>query len=105
MRPCHGREPAESAGTHHSELTMYYVYIIKSLTKDFKYIGFSSDLKKRFRHHNDGGNTSTSKYRPFKIVYYEGYLSEKDARRRERFLKSGRGREIIEQQLEDSLRV
>jgi len=84
---------------------MYYVYIIKSLKNDFKYTGYSADLKKRLDHHNSGANKSTAGHRPFRIIYYEAYAGESDARRREKFLKSGRGRDIIKKQIEESLRV
>ena len=81
---------------------MYYVYIIKSQNKNFRYVGFTSDLQKRFNHHNTGANKSTAKHRPLKLIYYEAYLSESDARKREKFLKSGRGREVIKKQLENT---
>jgi len=84
---------------------MFYVYILQSSSKDFRYTGFTSDLKKRFEHHNSGANRSTARYRPLKLIYYEAYTSESDARKREKFLKSGRGREVIHIQLEDTLRV
>ena len=59
---------------------MNYVYILKKLNLKHIYIGFTKDLKKRIQRH---------KYiRPeYKLVYYEAYLSERDARKRERQLK------------------
>ncbi len=66
---------------------MFYIYVIKSKKDDKLYIGFTNDLRKRLIQHNQGLNKST-KYRiPFVLVYYETYLSEKDARIRERRLK------------------
>ncbi len=82
---------------------MFYVYILKSLKDNNLYTGFTSDLKKRIEFHNQGLNTSTKYRRPLKLIYYEAYLNETDARKRELFLKSGRGREVLKQQLENSL--
>lgn len=82
---------------------MYYVYILKSLKDNKLYVGYSTDLKQRVNFHNEGLNKSTKFRRPLKLIYYEAYLSENDARKRELFLKSGRGREIIKKQLENTL--
>jgi len=66
---------------------MFYVYFIQSRKDDKMYIGVTSDLKKRLQEHNNGKNTST-KYRiPFTLIYYEAYLSFKDAIKREKKLK------------------
>lgn len=82
---------------------MFFVYILKSKKDGKLYIGFTKDLKKRVAFHNLGINTSTSWRKPLELIYYEGYLSEKDARTREKFLKSGRGHEVLYKQLEDTL--
>jgi putative endonuclease len=66
---------------------MHYVYLIKSLKKNFLYVGSTSDLKKRFEQHNSGKTISTRFYAPFKLVYYEAYRSKKDALVREKRLK------------------
>lgn len=66
---------------------MYYLYLLKS-QKDHKlYIGYTHRLNNRLKQHNDGKVFSTKGRRPFKIVYYEAYASEKDARKREKNLK------------------
>ena len=66
---------------------MHYVYAIKSTTKEFMYIGCTNDLKRRFEEHNARRNISTKPFAPFKLIYYEAYLSKKDAVIRERQLK------------------
>ena len=66
---------------------MYYVYLIRSQKDKELYIGSSNDLKKRFKEHNDGLVRSTKSRRPFDLIYYEAYKSEKDARHREQSLK------------------
>jgi len=66
---------------------MYYTYILKS-KKDYQfYIGSTNDLRKRFKEHNNGKVFSTKARRPFGLIYYEAYKSEKDARKREASLK------------------
>ena len=66
---------------------MFYVYVLKSLKDNKLYIGYTNDLKRRFKEHNDGENVSTKSRRPFVLIYYEAYLSQKDAREREKKLK------------------
>jgi putative endonuclease len=82
----------------------YYVYILISLKDHKSYIGFSTDINKRLEYHNKGLNTSTKNRRPLDLIYYEAYQNESDARKRELFLKSGRGREVIKKQLENTLK-
>ena len=74
---------------------MYYVYILKSRKNNKLYKGFTSDLKRRFHEHNSGKSTFTKNNKPWDLVYYEAFLSEKDARIEEIFLKSGKGKERI----------
>lgn len=66
---------------------MYYLYILKSKRDGKMYIGSTNDLRRRFKEHNDGKVFSTKSRRPFSVVYYEAYKSEKDARLREKNLK------------------
>lgn len=66
---------------------MFYVYIIKSKVSGKLYIGFTSDLRKRLKEHNDGKSRSTKPYLPFELIYYEAYKSEQDAKNRESKIK------------------
>ena len=73
------------------EKDMYYIYLLKS-SKDGKlYIGLTNYLKRRILEHNRGLSKSTNYRRPFKLVYYEAYASEKDAKQREKMLKKFSG--------------
>lgn len=74
---------------------MYYVYIIKSQRSGELYKGSTMDLKIRLKQHNLGNVMSTKSGRPWKLIYYEAFISKRDARREELFLKSGKGRERI----------
>ena len=51
------------------------------------YIGYTNDLKRRFMEHNSGTSISTKHKAPFKLVYYEAYHSESDAKYLEDQLK------------------
>jgi putative endonuclease len=84
---------------------VYYVYLIKSQqSSHWKYIGSTNNLERRFNEHQDGKVFSTKNYRPFILVYYEAYLSEKDARERERQLKYfGNAYKFLIRRIENSL--
>ena len=66
---------------------MHYVYLLQSLRNKSLYIGCTSDLRKRFVEHNKGDSYHTKKYIPWKLVYYEAYISKHDAYNREKSLK------------------
>lgn len=66
---------------------MFYVYILKSIRDGKLYIGYTNDLRRRISEHNGGLVISTEGRRPFKLIYYEAYKSEADARKREKNLK------------------
>jgi len=66
---------------------MFYVYLIQSKRDGDLYLGSTADLRQRFSLHNRGLVPSTRNRRPFKLIYYEAYLSESDARYREHNLK------------------
>lgn len=65
---------------------MYYLYVLK-LNNEQIYIGFTNSLDKRLEEHNKGKVFTTSKYLPVKLIYFEGYLSQKDAIQREKMIK------------------
>ncbi len=66
---------------------MFYVYVLKSKKYDELYIGSTNDLKRRIIEHNTGKVESTKRKKPYKLVYYEAYGAEPDARIREKMLK------------------
>jgi len=83
---------------------MFYVYILQSLKDNNLYIGFTTDLRKRIKDHNAGGTKSTNRRRPFKLIYYEAHSSEKDAKRREKYFKTEKGKSSLRQMLRDVLK-
>jgi putative endonuclease len=66
---------------------MFYIYVIKSKKDGGIYIGYTEDLIKRFREHNNKDNKSTRNRAPFELIYYESYKSKSDAKFREDNLK------------------
>ena len=82
---------------------MYYIYILK-LKNDSLYIGFSKNIKERTLNHELGKSPYTSKFLPVKLIYSECYINKTDILAREKFLKSGRGREVIKKQLRNTLK-
>jgi putative endonuclease len=71
---------------------IYKVYAIKSLNKNYIYVGLTSDLEKRIMRHNSGHERTTRAYAPFKIIHQESCDSRQAARTREKYLKSGIGK-------------
>ena len=74
---------------------MFYVYVLLSLKSGSLYIGYTADLKKRFKEHNNGQNISTKPFMPYKLIFYEAFLNRIDAKNREEYLKSGYGRKTL----------
>ncbi|MDO8474197.1 MAG: GIY-YIG nuclease family protein [bacterium] len=83
----------------------YYVYIIESLKNKSLYIGYTVDLKKRFKEHNDGKSLATKPFRPYKLIFYEAFIDRKDAKAREVYLKSGWGFRSIKKMMENYFNV
>jgi len=68
------------------------------------YIGYTADLRKRIEKHNKGEVMSTKRRRPFELIFYEGYKDMKDAKRRERYFKTAKGKSTLKMILRDSLK-
>ena len=66
---------------------MFYVYVLKSKKDEGIYIGYTNDLKRRFKEHNLGESIATRNRTPFELIYYESYKSMADAKYRENNLK------------------
>ncbi len=73
----------------------YYVYVLISKKDLGFYIGISKNPEKRLKRHNAGDTKSTKGRRPFELIYKEKYSTRKEAREREKYLKSGIGRDFI----------
>ena len=75
---------------------MVYVYVIKSLIKNYRYVGITNNIQRRFVQHNLGYNKGTKPFHPFKLILTETYENYIEARKREKFLKSGMGRKFLD---------
>jgi len=83
---------------------MYYVYVLKSQVDSKLYVGYTTNLRERLQKHQNGEVTSTKFRRPFELIFYEGYKSMKDAKRREGYLKTSKGKSSLRMILRDSLK-
>lgn len=80
---------------------MYYEYVLKS--GDKLYVGYTSDLRRRLSEQNSESNRST-RGRKCRLIYYEAYLSDEDARDRERKLKQrGQSKRRLFERISDSV--
>jgi putative endonuclease len=74
----------------------FVVYILYSKKFNKNYTGFTSNLIDRFKSHNTLGNKGhTLKFRPWQVIHVDFYNSKTEAMHREKYLKSGIGREFI----------
>lgn len=80
---------------------MYYVYILRSIKFNRLYIGYTANLQSRFCFHNKGRVFATKPYTPWILISYEAYIERADAKRREIYLKSTKGRTTIKTMLKD----
>ena len=84
---------------------MYYVYIIYSAKLNKKYIGSTQNLRKRLLQHKQKQTPFTRTASDWSLIYYETFLSKKDALAEEKFLKSGKGRDRLKFLLNDTMSV
>lgn len=82
---------------------MYYVYVLQSQKDKKLYTGYTKDLKLRFEQHQKGLVESTKNRRPFKLIYYEACLHQKDALHREKYLKTAYGKKFLKSRLKSYL--
>ncbi len=78
---------------------MHYVYVLQSQKNSYLYIGCTNNINNRLKLHNLGRVQSTKKFLPVKLIYCEIFLNKDDAFKREKFLKTGWGRNYIKRTL------
>ncbi len=74
---------------------MFFVYAIKSTVRNYIYIGMTNNVGRRLAEHNNGENRSTKAYKPFVLIYTEAFPTRIEAREKEKYLKSGIGKEYL----------
>ena len=80
----------------------FYVYITTNPTQTALYIGVTNDLRRRLSEHMLGGVQSTKNRRPLYLLYYEACRSKNLSEKREKYFKTGFGREFLRNRLNDS---
>ncbi len=81
---------------------MYTVYAILSLKDGRIYVGFSSNIERRINEHNSGKTKSTKGFRPWKLFFTENVDTRIGARKREKYWKSGTGKEQLKELLKNT---
>ena len=76
-------------------LEVFFVYAIKSEVKNYIYVGLTNNFDRRLSEHNSGQNRTTKAYAPFVVILVESYMTRPEARKREKYLKSGIGKEYL----------
>ncbi|MBI3888365.1 GIY-YIG nuclease family protein [Candidatus Nomurabacteria bacterium] len=82
---------------------MFYTYVLKSKKDGKMYTGYTDNLRRRFKEHNNGESIYTKGKGPFELIYYEACVEQKDARSRELYLKSGKGKRYMKSRLRQFL--
>jgi putative endonuclease len=82
---------------------MFYTYVLLSERDNKFYIGFTKDLKRRLKQHYNKEVISTSKRGKLILIMYEAYILEADAREREKFFKTTKGKMQLRKQLANLL--
>ena len=78
---------------------MYVVYVLKSEKDGKLYYGFSNNFERRLEEHNSKQVRSTKNRAPFKLVYKESAENLEEARKKEKYFKSGFGRKYVKNQI------
>ena len=77
----------------------YFAYVLAS-EKDRKfYYGYTKDLEQRLKDHNRGKTRALIGRLPVKLLYFEECASKKEAKEKEKYFKSGIGREYIKRKI------
>ena len=79
-----------------------FVYVLWSEKLRKRYIGSCEDVQRRLSEHNRGKVRFTKGGIPWVVVYQEQCANRSEARKRELYLKSGIGRQWLDQHLADS---
>ncbi|MEO9483248.1 MAG: GIY-YIG nuclease family protein [Ekhidna sp.] len=74
---------------------VFFVYAIKSTSRNYIYVDLTNNLERRLSEHNEGRNRTTKPYRPFVLIHLEKFETRMEARNREKYLKSGIGKDFL----------
>ena len=74
---------------------MYFIYVLRSKKKKYLYVGLTNNIARRFLQHQSGKEQTTAPYCPFELIHKESFSTRAGARKREKELKSGYGKEWL----------
>ena len=74
----------------------YFIYALISERYKTRYVGSTADIANRLQEHNNGRCRYTKGRRPWRLIHQEEFITLSEARKRERFLKSGVGRKELD---------
>ncbi|TXD50493.1 GIY-YIG nuclease family protein [Polaribacter sp. IC066] len=74
---------------------MFFVYAISSVVRNYIYVGLTSNFEERFKRHNSLREKTTKAYAPFELIYMEEAINRIEARKKEKYWKSGIGKEKL----------
>ncbi len=74
---------------------MFYVYALRSIHRNYTYVGLTNNVDRRVLQHNNKRERTTRAYAQFTILYVETCVTRVEARQREKYLKSGIGKEFL----------
>jgi len=79
---------------------MYYVYVLQCVNGKL-YTGYSENLKRRIAEHKNAEVFSTKNKLPVEFIFYEAFLNQADAKRREMYLKTTSGKRALKIMLKE----
>ena len=82
---------------------MFFVYAISSLERNYIYVGLTDNFNSRFIQHNNGHERTTRPFRPFMTLLVDEFETRNEARQREKFFKSGIGKQFLRKIKEEKL--
>jgi putative endonuclease len=76
---------------------MFYCYVLRSQKTGRRYVGSCENLSERIRRHNAGESKATKHGLPWLLIRSEEFATRSEAAQRERYYKTGRGRDELDQ--------
>ncbi|WGK66057.1 GIY-YIG nuclease family protein [Croceiramulus getboli] len=76
-------------------MVLIWVYAISSVNQNYIYVGMTQDLFARIKRHNAGRERTTKPYLPYELIYSDSFETRALARKKEKFLKTGVGKEKL----------
>ena len=80
-------------------MNYYYTYVLRSIRDNKLYIGWTDDLSNRLETHNKGLVLATRHRIPLELVYFEGCCDKEKAIKREKYFKTGFGRNFLKDRI------